>query len=215
MYQFQDLTPLTHNYLSFFLRENEYLVLKFYPPLKRAFCMYRGFSFHACCEEASKLVNSFYLQDTYTIASNQPCVFIKQFRQGVFHPVIYRGEGVTNYSEPDEEVELLLYYKTVFKEYRYSLWQKNQIEITSKIFYSAIQNKFLEVDSRDINFNDLVDETRDRWFVDTFRRLFGAPVPDSCRGCCNFYGQTYNGNRLICAIHPNGVEDKSCPDYSA
>lgn len=40
--------------------------------------------------------------------------------------------------------------------------------------------------------------------------------PAACEGCANYHGETYGGNRLICAIHPHGVgEETSCGDFAA
>lgn len=36
----------------------------------------------------------------------------------------------------------------------------------------------------------------------------------ACIGCANYHGQSYNGNLLVCAMHPNGYEESSCPDWS-
>jgi len=35
----------------------------------------------------------------------------------------------------------------------------------------------------------------------------------ACVGCSNYHGQAYNGNLLVCAIHPYGYNDVSCPDW--
>jgi len=36
----------------------------------------------------------------------------------------------------------------------------------------------------------------------------------ACIDCSNYHGQAYNGNLLVCAMHPNGYEGNSCPDWS-
>jgi hypothetical protein len=38
-----------------------------------------------------------------------------------------------------------------------------------------------------------------------------------CVGCRHYHGQSYNGNMLVCAMHPYGVEEgvDSCPDKEA
>jgi hypothetical protein len=36
-----------------------------------------------------------------------------------------------------------------------------------------------------------------------------------CVGCCNYHGEAYGGNVLVCAMHPYGVEDESCPDWES
>jgi hypothetical protein len=35
-----------------------------------------------------------------------------------------------------------------------------------------------------------------------------------CSGCQNYYGESDNGNKLICALHPYGFKDNFCPDYN-
>lgn len=35
----------------------------------------------------------------------------------------------------------------------------------------------------------------------------------ACINCANYHGQAYNGNLLVCAMHPNGYEGNSCPDW--
>jgi hypothetical protein len=36
----------------------------------------------------------------------------------------------------------------------------------------------------------------------------------ACLNCANYHGQVYNGNLLVCAMHPNGYEDTTCPDWA-
>lgn len=36
----------------------------------------------------------------------------------------------------------------------------------------------------------------------------------ACINCSNYHGQIYNGNLLVCAMHPHGYEENSCPDWS-
>ena len=38
-------------------------------------------------------------------------------------------------------------------------------------------------------------------------------IPETCNGCSNYHGQVYNGNLLICAIHPSGSKKEPCPDF--
>ena len=37
----------------------------------------------------------------------------------------------------------------------------------------------------------------------------------ACINCANYHGQSYNGNLLVCAMHPDGYEDRECPDWEA
>ncbi|BAZ45663.1 hypothetical protein NIES4102_26890 [Chondrocystis sp. NIES-4102] len=35
----------------------------------------------------------------------------------------------------------------------------------------------------------------------------------ACINCAHYHGQSYNGNLLVCAMHPDGWEDAHCPDW--
>jgi hypothetical protein len=35
----------------------------------------------------------------------------------------------------------------------------------------------------------------------------------ACINCAHYHGQSYNGNLLVCAMHPHGWEDEHCPDW--
>ncbi|MBW4645836.1 MAG: hypothetical protein KME23_23090 [Goleter apudmare HA4340-LM2] len=35
----------------------------------------------------------------------------------------------------------------------------------------------------------------------------------ACVGCHNYHGQVYGGNLLVCAMHPHGSDDPTCPDW--
>ena len=39
-----------------------------------------------------------------------------------------------------------------------------------------------------------------------------SPFSQQCRSCTFFCGQTYNGNTLVCAVHPGGP-DGECSDW--
>lgn len=44
------------------------------------------------------------------------------------------------------------------------------------------------------------------------RLLLEDHTPQVCRGCCHYHGRTYGGERLICAMHPYGVDQDECGD---
>ena len=61
--------------------------------------------------------------------------------------------------------------------------------------------------------------TRSDLYVDRLREmnherhlLFEDPTPKVCRGCCHYHGHSYGGERLICAMHPYGVDQEDCGD---
>ncbi len=37
-------------------------------------------------------------------------------------------------------------------------------------------------------------------------------IPKPCLGCRYYHGESYNGNSLICAVHPSGPEAENCRD---
>jgi hypothetical protein len=44
------------------------------------------------------------------------------------------------------------------------------------------------------------------------RMLLEDQTPKVCRGCVHYHGRSYGGERLICAMHPYGVEYDECGD---
>ncbi|MBW4649924.1 MAG: hypothetical protein KME06_14720 [Kastovskya adunca ATA6-11-RM4] len=37
----------------------------------------------------------------------------------------------------------------------------------------------------------------------------------ACIGCCNYHGQVYEGNLLVCGMHPYGWDTEQCPDWES
>jgi hypothetical protein len=35
----------------------------------------------------------------------------------------------------------------------------------------------------------------------------------ACIGCCHYHGQVYNGQLLVCGMHPYGWDGEHCPDW--
>jgi hypothetical protein len=97
-------------------------------------------------------------------------------------------------------------------------------------FLAQFQGEFAEeVEDFIHNFVDVIVTTRDEidaalfneWdsFVDDdFTSVsYHTPSTEShpaCINCANYHGQVYNGNLLVCAMHPNGYEDSTCPDWA-
>lgn len=42
-----------------------------------------------------------------------------------------------------------------------------------------------------------------------------ANTHPACIGCANYHGRVYNGNLLVCGMHPYGWDDDNCPDWEA
>ena len=59
-------------------------------------------------------------------------------------------------------------------------------------------------------WDDFVDED----FTSVSYHTPSAQSHPACINCANYHGQVYNGNLLVCAMHPQGYEDSNCPDWS-
>lgn len=88
----------------------------------------------------------------------------------------------------------------------------------------------IEVDTMVDDFIDIVSETSIEFessfwedidslvnddFVDITLETPGEDNHAACVGCCHYHGQAYNGQILVCGMHPYGVEDNYCPDWEA
>jgi len=101
-------------------------------------------------------------------------------------------------------------------------WGKLSEEITEEIqmYIAAEIDEYLNdlIDPRIEIYSDSDVETReeediDYYFVDRVEPTLEKHP--ACRGCINYHGQVYGGNLLVCAMHPHGVEDESCPDWES
>ncbi|MEL6931305.1 MAG: hypothetical protein AAFO95_22185 [Cyanobacteria bacterium J06600_6] len=58
----------------------------------------------------------------------------------------------------------------------------------------------------------------DDFIDDDFTRVdYHTPSTQSnpaCVDCVNYHGHAYNGNLLVCAMHPSGYQGNDCPDWS-
>lgn len=61
------------------------------------------------------------------------------------------------------------------------------------------------------DWSDLID---DEDFTRVDYHTPSAKSHPACIDCANYHGQAYNGNLLVCAMHPSGYEQDSCPDWS-
>jgi hypothetical protein len=102
-------------------------------------------------------------------------------------------------------------------------------EITEEIT-EEVQNTFVaDLDNlstlHEQFFRDLADpilgayEELENFFAEDVDPAFPYAVeatPEknaACIGCSNYHGQVYSGNLLVCAMHPHGWDDETCPDW--
>ena len=45
-----------------------------------------------------------------------------------------------------------------------------------------------------------------------YRVAYASEIPRLCRICKHYHGRIYRGIELVCAIHPSGYSEDSCPD---
>lgn len=80
--------------------------------------------------------------------------------------------------------------------------------------------EFVEViittsDEIEAAFSDDWDDFIDEDFTRVDYHTPSATSNPACINCANYHGQAYNGNLLICAMHPSGYEGQDCPDWSS
>lgn len=60
----------------------------------------------------------------------------------------------------------------------------------------------------------------DEAITDTSRPFVHTVTPvlqehPACVGCRNYHGEAYGEQMLVCAMHPYGAEDTTCPDWES
>ena len=59
------------------------------------------------------------------------------------------------------------------------------------------------------NWDDLIDDD----FTNVSFHPASLTNNPACINCLHYHGQSYNGNLLVCAMHPEGWNDENCPDW--
>ncbi|HHP7230403.1 MAG TPA: hypothetical protein ACFCUY_06045 [Xenococcaceae cyanobacterium] len=65
----------------------------------------------------------------------------------------------------------------------------------------------------DSDFWEDIDHFVELEFMDVTISKPSSENHPACIGCRHYHGKTYNGNLLVCAMHPYGCEDSTCPDW--
>jgi hypothetical protein len=69
-----------------------------------------------------------------------------------------------------------------------------------------------EILHEDYSLEDSI-ENWEEWLEDDYQRKPNSQKHPACVGCSHYYGHSYGGNLLVCAMHPYGWENENCPDW--
>jgi hypothetical protein len=98
------------------------------------------------------------------------------------------------------------------------------------LIYQGCETLFKELEDASVELEEALDcylEPVIDWLdevegiiSDTSRPFIQTVTPalqdhSVCVGCCNYHGEAYGGNVLVCAMHPYGAEVESCPDWES
>ncbi|MEC4985558.1 MAG: hypothetical protein SAJ37_20415 [Oscillatoria sp. PMC 1068.18] len=111
-------------------------------------------------------------------------------------------------------VEIL---ETAAKEFEQFFEEVNEIveEVNQTLFTEIDQlldDLFEPIVEVYIEIDDLVN---DNDFTLTQKVEATSEYHPACIGCRNYHGQVYNGELLVCGMHPYGWDDENCPDWEA
>lgn len=136
------------------------------------------------------------LQDTIAIEINR---FVEDFSDS-------ETDSQTNYQandRVDSETESNL-------ENEFNLfWQDIKDSIKEFVNFEAEYN----LDTEFNIWQDIENFVEDSEFVEISTETPTKDNHAACIECNNYHGQAYNGQIFVCAMHPYGVEDDSCPDW--
>lgn len=66
----------------------------------------------------------------------------------------------------------------------------------------------------DLNlWSELDDLLSDSEIVDVISQTATEAKNPACIGCRHYHGYSYNGEMLVCAMHPHGVDGNHCQDW--
>lgn len=79
-----------------------------------------------------------------------------------------------------------------------------------ELFYEELENTYRD------NFRDFEVDWSDSVDFDLNPKVTpNNQLHPACVGCKNYHGRVYQGNLLVCAMHPYGWDDTQCPDWEA
>lgn len=195
-------------------KEDEYVVVKFHPGCEFTFCVFRTGDYREAYEHLLNLLNS-----PYTLFNNAPSrafYVVKKFHQQGLYPVTEGGE--INWELVDDTNS-----RWVKTSYQPNVYSSHQIQKSVYNYQTLVTASADEIDSRHQDFESLVQEhprvinqptEKDAAPIENNFKNNVTITTDNCLKCHNYHGKTYNGNKLICAMHPCGYEGDSCLDYS-
>lgn len=106
---------------------------------------------------------------------------------------------------------------------RTATWIGNLIYEGCETFVKDIEDAAVEIEvALDVHLQPVLD-----WFGEVEEMLADGSRPfvqtvtpalqdhPVCVGCTHYHGEAYGGNVLVCAMHPYGVEEHSCPDWTS
>jgi hypothetical protein len=116
------------------------------------------------------------------------------------------------------EVDRFLYGMTEMVDSFLEITEEISEEIQNSI--AAEVEHYLDELSQELSepFFDVYSELED-YIGEDIDPGFPYSVPPSpeenaaCIGCRHYHGQVYNGNLLVCGMHPYGWEEENCPDW--
>ncbi|NJO62401.1 MAG: hypothetical protein HC836_30500 [Richelia sp. RM2_1_2] len=199
-------------------QQGEYLVICTYPRGKSLRCEYRSFDYHTARSK----------RDLENLAHDYSSFGLRIFHQGKLYHVTDSGKPGKISKQQDWKIH------PDYKAAHYDRNTDGEIEICecsypyfwALVLYLNLDNEASEkwqpvtclVDDSDREI-DNCPNCGSRLIEDDVEEDYDDFEPDyllaACNGCSNYHGEFYNGNLLICAIHPHGFDNESCPDFAS
>ncbi|MEM7579102.1 MAG: hypothetical protein AAF316_04485 [Cyanobacteria bacterium P01_A01_bin.80] len=200
-------------------QEGEYLVIKTYPREKRLMVEKRSFDY----DEAKRYCELEDFSHDYTSFG------LRIFHQGKLYKVIKNGKPGEISRQQDWKIN------SNYLEAHYDQNTDGEIVVcncsysyfSALVLYLTIDNEpsekwqpvtcLIDDEGREIDNcpncgTQLVKYDDDDEDYDEDEEDYVPPA--ACNGCSNYHGQVYNNNLLVCAIHPHGFDNVSCPDFT-
>lgn len=76
----------------------------------------------------------------------------------------------------------------------------------------SIETEVIIFDNLD-SLDNLDDFSEELDFSGIYKEKPNLDKNPACIGCKHYHGRVYNGNLLVCGMHPYGWTDDNCPDW--
>lgn len=152
--------------------------------------------------------------------------FVENLSEELENTIDFVAYHIDNYITPEIEEIVIEIFQPI--EEIYEEWEESSgVDFINSLFFGRNSRDLSDFETRqdyeeDEDFqgyrnygDDLLDNAFDLDFDFNPKVRPTSQLNPACIGCIHYHGRVYNGNLLVCAMHPHGWDSQDCPDWES